>query len=87
MVLSSQRMVRSSTRNHDPWELEAQQTKAVLEFLLEKGYHRYDENHQEEQKSKRIDPTEKSVGQMFQWPFYFGMLEQTQQTTDLRSIN
>ena len=60
--------------------------KAVLEFLLEKGYHRMTKITRKNKKSKRIDPTEKSVGQMFRDPFYFGMLEQTQQTTDLRSI-
>lgn len=37
-------------------------------------------------KRKRINPTEKSVGSMFRDPFYYGILEQTEQTVDMRTI-
>ena len=60
--------------------------KTVLEYLLEKGYHRMTKITRKNLVSKKIVPTEKSVGQMFRDPFYFGILEQTQQTTDLRDI-
>ncbi len=60
--------------------------KMVLEYLLEKGYHRMTKITRKNKKSKKILPTEKSVGNIFRDPFYFGILEQTQQTTDLRDI-
>lgn len=60
--------------------------KMVLDYLLEKGYHRMTKITRKNKTCKRIDPTEKTVGKMFQDPFYFGMLEQTNQTIDLRTI-
>ncbi len=60
--------------------------KTVLEYLLEKEYHRQTKITRKNKKIRKILPTEKSVGQMFRDPFYFGMLEQTNQTIDIRTI-
>lgn len=60
--------------------------KTVLEYLLEKGYHRMTKITRKNLVSRKIPPTEKSVGQMFRDPFYFGILEQTQQTIELNTI-
>jgi DNA invertase Pin-like site-specific DNA recombinase len=59
---------------------------AVLEYLLEKGYHRMTKVSRKNKFSKKIVPTEKSVGQMFRDPFYFGILEQTEQSIELSTI-
>lgn len=58
----------------------------VLEYLLEKGYHRMTKITRKNKFSKKIPPTEKSVGQMFHDPFYFGILEQTEQSIELSTI-
>ena len=60
--------------------------KTVLEYLLEKGYHRLTKIAKKNKKIRKILPTEKSVGKIFGDPFYFGMLEQAEQTVDLRTI-
>lgn len=60
--------------------------KAVLEYLLEKNYHRLTKINKKNKHPRKILPTEKSVGKMFQDPFYFGKLEQASQTIDLREI-
>ncbi len=60
--------------------------KMVLDYLLEKGYHRMTKITRKNKKTKKILPTEKSVGNLFRDPFYFGMLEQTQQNIDLRTV-
>ena len=57
--------------------------KTVLEYLLEKGYHRMTKITRKNKFSRKILPTEKSVGQMFRDPFYYGLLVQTEQTIDL----
>jgi site-specific DNA recombinase len=57
--------------------------KVVLDYLLEKGYHRMTKPSRKNKFSKKIVPTEKSVGQMFRDPFYYGLLVQTEQTIDL----
>lgn len=57
----------------------------ILEYLLEKGYHRITKITRKNKKNKKILPTEKSIGKMFRDPFYYGILEQTQQTIDIRS--
>lgn len=60
--------------------------KTVLAYLLEKGFHRLTKITKKNKTVRKILPTEKSVGNVFRDPFYFGMLEQTQQTVDLRDI-
>ncbi len=60
--------------------------KAVLDLLLEKGYHRLTKITKKNKHPRKIYPTEKTVGKMFQDPFYYGILEQAQQTIDLRTI-
>lgn len=60
--------------------------KAVLGLLLEKGYNRLTKINKKNKVARKILPTEKSVGVMFQDPFYYGILEQTNQTIDLREI-
>ena len=60
--------------------------KAILEYLLEKGYHRLTKVTKKNKTERKILPTEKSVGVMFQDPFYYGILEQANQTIDLREI-
>jgi DNA invertase Pin-like site-specific DNA recombinase len=60
--------------------------KAVLEFLLEKGYHRLTKITKKNKHPRKILPTEKSVGVMFQDPFYYGILEQANQTIDLKTV-
>lgn len=60
--------------------------KAVLEYLLEKDYHRLTKITKKNKHPRKIYPTEKTVGVMFGDPFYYGLLEQTQQTVDLREI-
>lgn len=59
---------------------------AVLAYLLEKGYHRMTKVTRKNKFSRKILPKEKSIGQMFHDPFYYGILEQTQQTIDLQSV-
>ncbi len=61
--------------------------KVVLDYLLEKSYHRMTKISRKNKVSKRILPTEKSVGQMFRDPFYYGLLVQTEQTIDLPNIH
>lgn len=61
--------------------------KVVLDYLLEKGYHRMTKITRKNKVSKKIMPTEKSVGQMFRDPFYYGVLVQTEQTINLPSIH
>lgn len=58
--------------------------KMVKDFLLEKGYHRLTKITKKKQ--RKILPTDKSVGVMFRDPFYYGILEQANQTIDLREI-
>lgn len=60
---------------------------AVLDYLLEKGYHRMTKINRKNKTKKKIVPTEKSVGQMFRDPFYYGILEQTEQTIDIRTYH
>lgn len=60
--------------------------KAVLEFLLESNYHRLTKINKKNKYPRKIVPTEKSVGNMFQDPFYYGILEQANQTIDLRTV-
>lgn len=60
--------------------------KAVLEHLLENNYHRLTKVTKKNKHPRKILPTEKSVGNMFQDPFYYGILEQANQTIDLREI-
>ena len=57
--------------------------KTVLDYLLEKDYHRMTKITRKNKFSKKIPPTEKSVGQMFRDPFYYGVLVQTEQTIDI----
>ncbi len=61
--------------------------KVVLDYLLEKGYHRMTKPSRKNKFSKKIVPTEKSIGQMFRDPFYYGLLVQTEQTIDLPRIH
>lgn len=61
--------------------------KVVLDYLLEKGYHRMTKITRKNKTSKKIVPTEKTVGQMFRDPFYYGLLVQTEQTIDLPRIH
>lgn len=61
--------------------------KGVLEYLLEKGYHRMTKITRKNKISRKILPTEKSIGQMFRDPFYYGILVQTEQTIDLRGVH
>lgn len=61
--------------------------KTVLEYLLEKGYHRITKITRKNRKSRKIKPTEKTLGNKFRDPFYYGLLVQTEQTIDLRSIH
>jgi DNA invertase Pin-like site-specific DNA recombinase/ACT domain-containing protein len=60
--------------------------KAVQKYLLEKGYHRLTKITKKNKYPRKIYPTEKSVGVMFGDPFYYGILEQTNQTIDLRTV-
>ncbi len=60
--------------------------KAVLGHLLEHNYHRLTKITKKNKLPRKIYPTEKSVGVMFQDPFYYGILEQANQTIDLREI-
>ncbi len=60
--------------------------KAIQEYLLEKDYHRVTKVNKKNKYPKKIYPTEKSVGVMFQDPFYYGILEQANQTIDLRTV-
>lgn len=60
--------------------------KVVLDYLLEKNYHRLTKINKKNKYPRKIMPTEKSVGVMFQDPFYYGILEQANQTIDLREI-
>ncbi len=59
---------------------------SILEFLLESGYHRMTKLTKKNKKVKKIIPTEKSLGVAFRDPFYYGLLVQADQTTDLREI-
>lgn len=61
--------------------------KVVLDYLIEKDYHRMTKPSRKNKFSKKIVPTEKSVGQMFRDPFYYGLLVQTEQTIDLPRIH
>lgn len=60
--------------------------KVVLEYLLEKGYHRMTKITRKNKTSRRINPTEKSVGEMFRDPFYYGVLVQTDETITINLI-
>lgn len=60
--------------------------KAVRDYLLEKDYHRLTKITKKNRRPRKIYPTEKSVGVMFTDPFYYGMLEQANQTIDLRTV-
>lgn len=70
------------------WSLRANgaTNKAVLDFLLEKDYHRLTKVNKKNKTARKILPTEKSVGKMFGDPFYYGVLEQVNQTIDLREV-
>jgi site-specific DNA recombinase len=60
--------------------------KVIMNFLLDQGYHRLTKINKKNKYPRKISPTEKSVGKMFGDPFYYGKLEQTHQTIDLRTI-
>lgn len=60
--------------------------KNVLEHLLENNYHRLTKVTKKNKHPRKILPTEKSVGVMFGDPFYYGILEQANQTIDLREV-
>lgn len=72
----------------EAWNIRAKGStnKVVLEFLLEKDYHRLTKITKKNKRPRKIYPTEKSVGVMFQDPFYYGILEQANQTIDVREI-
>ena len=59
---------------------------AVSDFLLENGYHRLTKITKKNKHPRKIYPTEKTLGKMFGDPFYYGILEQVQQTIDLRIV-
>jgi len=60
--------------------------KVIQEYLIEQGYYRLTKITKKNKRKRKIFPTEKSVGSMFGDPFYFGILEQANQTIDLRTI-
>ncbi len=72
----------------EAWYMRARGTtnKAVQEYLLEKDYHRLTKITKKNKLPRKIYPTEKSVGVMFTDPFYYGILEQANQTIDLRTV-
>lgn len=72
----------------EAWYLRAKgaTNKTVLDFLLENDYHRLTKITQKNNNHRKILPTEKSVGVMFKDPFYYGVLEQANQTIDLRPV-
>jgi site-specific DNA recombinase len=72
----------------DAWHMRAKGStnKVVLDSLLEKGYHRLTKINKKNKVARKILPTEKSVGVMFQDPFYYGILEQANQTVDVREL-
>ncbi len=59
---------------------------AVVEYLLERGYYRLTKITKKNKIQKKILPTEKSLGVAFRDPFYYGILIQSNQITDLRDI-
>lgn len=66
--------------------VEGSTNKAILDFLLEKNYHRLTKITRKNKIAKKVFPTEKTIGTMFGDPFYYGVLEQAGQTVDLRKI-
>lgn len=72
----------------ESWYLRAKgaTNKSVLVFLLEQGYDRMTKINKKNKVARKILPTEKTVGNMFKDPFYYGVLEQTHQTVDLREL-
>ena len=60
--------------------------KVIAGFLLERGYYRLTKTTRKNKSPRKIYPTEKSIGVMFTDPFYYGILEQANQTIDLRTI-
>ena len=65
---------------------EGETNKSITEYLLENDYHRMTKISRKNKHSRKIVPSEKSVGNMFEDPFYYGILEQTEQTIDLREV-
>lgn len=59
---------------------------SVLKHILEHNYHRLTKVTKKNKHPRKILPTEKSVGVMFGDPFYYGILEQANQTIDLREV-
>jgi DNA invertase Pin-like site-specific DNA recombinase len=72
----------------EAWNLRASgaTNKMVVEFLLEKGYHRMTKVTKKNKYPKKILPTEHTVGRMFEDPFYYGKFVQTNQSVDLTTI-
>lgn len=72
----------------EAWHIRAKgaTNKEVLEFLLEKRYHRLTKINKKIKVARKILPTEKSVGKIFQDPFYYGVFQQAMQTIDLREV-
>ncbi len=70
------------------WHMRAKgaTNKAILDFLLENGFHRFTKITKKNKHPRKILPTEKGIGKMFSDPFFYGILEQVQQTIDLRTI-
>lgn len=59
---------------------------SILKYLLDNNYHRMTKLTKKNKKTKRIDPTEKTLSKMFGDPFYYGVLVQTDQTVDIVQI-
>lgn len=58
--------------------------EAVTEYLIDNGYQRVTKPRKGV--SRTIKPRKSTVGKMFKDPFYFGVLVQTNQNVDLRTV-
>jgi DNA invertase Pin-like site-specific DNA recombinase len=58
--------------------------ETIVKFLIGKGYHRV--TKPKKGLPKAIKPSVNSIGIMFKDPFYYGILEQANQTVDLRTV-
>lgn len=71
------------------WYMRARRdtNRAILNYLLENDYHRMTKITRKNKTKRKILPTEKTVGKMFGDPFYYGVLEQSEQSLDIRSFH